>query len=403
MKVILWTQRLFNRSFARTGGIQTHISTILDTMQNHQFEVVSNLFPNTKKRENYNDHAVIVRFAPKDYFRLSKKSISWKASSSYSASADILRTKSQKKYIAKSDFDIVHIHDVDASLMRLAGSLNMKSLSKISDIIYELSEIKKPLLMTKHSKYPSHLPEPYHTMEKQLLGQMDGIICISRKEENYVKALYPEKNVWYIPNFVDTNRFNLLDEVEKNNKKNSLNLGGKDIGIIVSRLTEGKGLEMLLDVWAIISKERKNAHLIMVGGGKLHELLVRKSKELGLENHVTFTGQIKNPENYLQAADFYIQASESEGLSISLLEAMSCGLPVVATDVGGTRDVVKDGENGWLIEPSDKDMLKSCIIKILDEDKRMKMSESARETIFKEYNLKSNVEKIENIYKSLIQ
>lgn len=393
MKIAHWNQRFYPLK----GGVESHIAAIVDGMREHQFEIITNMLPNTSKKEKYLENATIIRFPPKDYFRAMKKEVSWKINYSYSATAEMLRTKRQKKYLINSESEIIHVHDVDSSLMRLSANTGFESLGKISDNMYDLSEIKKPIIMTKHFLYSESLPKQYHDLELQLLNQMDEIICVSKKIEKKVREMVPNKKVWHIPNFVDTDRFKPLSLEQREKIRKSMNLQDKIVGIFVGRITEGKGLENLLNAWAIAVKKNKNLTLIVVGDGPKLDVYKNMAIDIGIKNNVMFTGFTDSPENNLQMADFYLQVSESEGLSISLLEAMSCGLPVIATDVGGTREVISSDKIGWLLQPGDSSTLSLKILELID-NYQMFNNESIREVILKNYDLANNVKKISNIY-----
>ena len=398
MKIAHWNQRFYPLK----GGVESHIAAIVNGMKEHQFEIITNLLPNTSKREKYLENATIIRFPPKDYFRAMKKDVSWKINYPYSATAEVLRTKRQKQYLDDSDCDLVHLHDVDSSLMRLSASTGLSSLGKLSDAMYNLSEIHKPILMTKHFLYSESLPKQYREIELQLLNQMDGIICVSKKIENKVREMVPDKNIWHIPNFVDTDKFKPLNPDKRKQARELMSLENKLVGIFVGRITEGKGLDMLLNAWISIVNNHENAMLLIVGGGpRLEEYKIMTIKN-NIQNNVMFVGFSETPEKYFQAADFFIQSSESEGLSISLLEAMACGLPVVATDVGGTSEVVSDGKNGWLVDSGSVDSLIQKIKLIIESEDVQFLRENSRELIISSYEVRNNIRKIEELYTELV-
>ncbi len=123
--------------------------------------------------------------------------------------------------------------------------------------------------------------------------------------------------------------------------------------VSVGRMVPGKGHTFLLSAMKRLADQVPEAHLVLVGDGPLRSRFERQSRDLGLEHKVTFAGQQSPPEvaQWLAAADLFCLFSEYENYSNAALEAMASGLPVLATRVGGFPLQVRDGDNGYLIEP----------------------------------------------------
>ena len=123
--------------------------------------------------------------------------------------------------------------------------------------------------------------------------------------------------------------------------------------VSVGRMVPGKGHAFLLGAMKQLATQVPEAHLVMVGDGPLRSRFERQSRELGLEHRVTFAGRQSPPEvaQWLAAADLFCLFSEYENYSNAALEAMASSLPVLATRVGGFPLQVRDGDNGYLIEP----------------------------------------------------
>jgi glycosyltransferase involved in cell wall biosynthesis len=118
---------------------------------------------------------------------------------------------------------------------------------------------------------------------------------------------------------------------------------------------------------------------------------------------VQFTGQVENALSYLQAADLFVLPSATEGLSNSLLEAMSTGLPVLATSVGGTPDVVTHGENGYLIPPDDLPALQTGLTALLaDPTLSAELGAQGRSRIKKDYSLEAIADRLSGLYRRLL-
>ena len=140
----------------------------------------------------------------------------------------------------------------------------------------------------------------------------------------------------------------------------------------------------------------------MVGDGPLAEELNRHCDRLGLRNHVIFTGRKDNINQYLKSFDIFVLNSETEGLSYAVLEAMACGLPVVATDVGGNSHLIDNEADGFLYPDGDEKALSQILIQIIEnQDVIRSMGEKARNKIIKDYSLESMIQKYFALYMGL--
>lgn len=122
------------------------------------------------------------------------------------------------------------------------------------------------------------------------------------------------------------------------------------------KLNQGKGLDFLLEVWKDFAQRHPEAHLVLVGSGSGNFLSQEDALRAYVDQHalhsqVTFTGYVQNVQAYLQASDLFAFPSENESLSNALIEALACGLPCLASNIGGIPDTVRDQLNGRLLPP----------------------------------------------------
>lgn len=207
----------------------------------------------------------------------------------------------------------------------------------------------------------------------------DSIVLATKEDADYVSTSYaiPKLKSNIIPNYVDTNLFKPI-ELEK--EKNSV--------CFVGRLEAQKNLVNLIK-----AAQGTESNLIFYGEGSLRDELQRLARELGV--CTSFRGRIQNDElpKALNACEIFILPSLHEGNPKALLEAMSCGLPVIGTNVEGINSIIRDNENGMLcgIEP---DSIQSAIKRLSsDTNLRDALGKSARETIVAGYSLQSAIEK----------
>lgn len=227
-----------------------------------------------------------------------------------------------------------------------------------------------------------------------ILKKADGFISISSAiSREYIKSGIRRNALFDIPNGVDVKRFSPVDSVKKKELLNKLAVWGKRTFVYTGRLTKGKGLEYLVLAWKKLVSEVPDIHLILVGSGggyslSCEEELRRFFKENHIEYTVTITGDITNVHEYLQAGDIFVLPSEMEGLSISLLEAMSCGLPCIVSSVVGNLDLIQDGVNGILVPYGDEEKLLEAMKEVLsNKEKNARLGSEARKTVVEKYNI----------------
>lgn len=180
------------------------------------------------------------------------------------------------------------------------------------------------------------------------------------------------KETRVVNNGVDTELFS-FNPIKKN----------QDIIEIITtgRLHKVKNQEQLIRVFSELIQVEPNLRLMVLGEGDTRAALEKQIHELGIIDYVSMPGMKKNVSEYLQQADIYVSTSLTEGLPLSILEAMSCGLPVVATDVGGTKDIVNDGVNGFMISKNDDKALYEAILKlVISKNLRNEMGNNAHLT-----------------------
>lgn len=170
----------------------------------------------------------------------------------------------------------------------------------------------------------------------------------------------------------------------------------------VGRLTEQKGFSDLISATAIARKQIPNLKLILIGDGELRESLQAEAKKLQIEDNVNFTGTVNNVNEYLKQMDLFVSSSLWEGLPTVIMEAMLAGVPVVATSIPGSIDMIKPGVNGWLASPGKPEHLAEVIVEaLLDFESRDSYRRAAMETV-KEFSLEKIAEKYQALYREIM-
>jgi glycosyltransferase involved in cell wall biosynthesis len=226
-------------------------------------------------------------------------------------------------------------------------------------------------------------------------GCADRVTALSEPdlEQQLALRLSPASKYLVVRNGIDAERFV--------GPRPRLIEGGPIIGA-VGRFSEEKGHRYLLEAVAILHRDLPELRLVLVGYGALEEDLKRRCAGLGLEGVVIFAGE-RDSADVLGGFDVFVQPSLYESQGIAILEAMAAGRPVVATDVGGVRDAVRDGETGLLVPPAAPGPLAAAILRVLVEpDLRSRMIDRAGREVRERYSVSMMVDAYAGLYRELL-
>jgi len=264
-----------------------------------------------------------------------------------------------KNIMRLENFDAVHCHSpMGGVLARLAAKA-----TKISPVIYtahgfhffEGAPIINWLL--------------YYPVEKWLSKITDTIITINKEDYNRAQN-FKATEIVYVPGIgIDTKKFR--SNFVNNNTKRLLLGVSQDAFIILSvgELNKNKNHEVIIN--AIAQIDNLNIYYVICGQGERLEYLQRLSKRLNVENRVIFLGFRNDINEIYEIADVFVFPSFREGLSVSLMEAMTAGLPVICSDIRGNQDLIENEKGGYLLNPNDINGF-SKYIKILRDDLLMR-------------------------------
>lgn len=230
--------------------------------------------------------------------------------------------------------------------------------------------------------------------------QVNAFVVISQEIDAELAGVgVPDARRVFIPNGVDTRYFAPLGAEAKLAQRQKLGLpADAPVAIFTGRLAPEKRVQHLIRVWPAVRAAHPDATLLILGVGP-EEAALKQAAGPG----VTFAGRIENVAPYLQAADIFVLPSVAEGLSVAMLEAMSTGLAAVVTRVGGAADVIRPGENGWLIPPDDPAALQEALLALAgDPSQRVEMGQRARACVVDEYSLPVLAKRLRNLYERLI-
>lgn len=178
-------------------------------------------------------------------------------------------------------------------------------------------------------------------------------------------------------------------------------LGTEEIRIIaIGRLTQQKNYKLMLRVFHSVHQNHPEARLRILGDGELREELEQYIRDLGLEDSVSMPGITDKVNQELWNAHIYLLSSEYEGLPLAVLEAMSAGLPIVATKAGGVGDVVADGENGFLLDCDDEAGLVVAVDRLVENAVLRERFSGCSEQMAQEHSIEKHAENYLKLYLS---
>lgn len=293
-----------------------------------------------------------------------------------------------KKIISKEKPDLINAHYASGygTLGRLSG-FNKKLLNVWGSDVYDFpneSKVKKRIIEKNLKSYTAIASTSY---------------CMAEETKKYLED--KSKEIFITPFGVDTKKFKNLN-IEKN--KNELVIG------IVKTLTENYGIEYLIRAIKELEntldiENYKKIRLVIYGKGELKNKLEALTKELQIEDKVIFKGYISNEDvpKALNEMDIFVVPSINESFGVAAVEAMACEIPVIASSVGGLKEVIVDKETGYLVPKKDhKEIAKYLKKLILDKNLRTSLGENGRKRVLENYNWDSNVEYMIKIYEEII-
>ncbi len=297
------------------------------------------------------------------------------------------------KAVVTSDVDLIHFITIPAITDFAAESIIL------------LGRLKKmPIIVNIHGIV---YKKDFHDPERNILRDKLALVSHIRAQiaskvvvnSHYMKRLtssyykIPKNKITVIPNGVDTKGFTPSGD--------KINLDGDPAILYVGKISLEKGIDVLIKALRLLKDDLRKAKLHIVGSGSWMDRAILLAQKLDVHSYIRFHGKV--PHSYLpyvfRGADIFVLPSRVEAFGIVLLEAMACGLPVVASSVGGIPEIVENSENGILVPPNDPVKLSQAIVEIhSDSDLRRKLSANALQTA-----LKYSWENVADIYLKLYQ
>lgn len=283
-------------------------------------------------------------------------------------------------------FDLIHTHGYRADVI---GFMTARAL-------------KVPIVATCHGFITNNTKLMfYNSLDRCILKHFNRVIAVSTDiATSLIESGINEDVIRIIPNAVSLKHDEKCFEDLRRTKRELMGWSSKHFVLgYVGRLSEEKGLGFLIGAVSDLMHSSIPVRLVIIGEGSQRADLELMSKKYGTDTSVIFLGFRDDIHSYLPAFDAFILPSLMEGTPMAMLEAMLCGIPVIASKVGGIPDVVTSGKNGILVSPGSSQEIGAAISLLYkDKDLRMKIGREAQSIVKAEYNVKQWIKKIEAEY-----
>jgi glycosyltransferase involved in cell wall biosynthesis len=307
---------------------------------------------------------------------------------------DIRVLKGLRDIVLQHDINLIHGHDHKSDLFAylLRRWLWRRKLTVVS---------------TAHAWVMLGLKgELYRRLDLSLMGRFDHLIAVSHATKDEMRAAgVPSDLISVIHNGIDTELWSTNRVSGTLREELSLGSAFPVIGY-VGRIMPEKDLETWLRVAGLVGRRFPRAHFVLVGEGKDGETLgqlKRLASELGIGERTHFPGYRSNLLPVYSMFDLFVLSSRREGLPNSILEAMALGVPVVTTDVAGAKELVVDGETGYVFPQGDAEGIARALTDLAEnEPLRKRMSRAGRERVEREFSFSKRLRRIESLYERVL-
>lgn len=270
---------------------------------------------------------------------------------------NIMAVKQLKKIIDNENYEIIHCHTPMGSVVtRLAAKKARKKGTKVIYTAHGFHFYKGAPILNWILFYP---------IEKNLSKYTDTIITINKEDYEFAKRKFKKTVIEYIPGIgLEHQKFDIeLTEEEKKEARKKLGLKANDFVLIYpARLDKNKNQILIIDAMEEIVKKNDNIHLLLPGKDELNNYYQNIVNEKKLNKNIHFLGHRDDIPRLLKISDVSIAVSIREGFGLNLVEALYSGIPVIATNNRGHKDIIENGINGFLINFNKFDIIEKVLL-----------------------------------------
>ena len=297
------------------------------------------------------------------------------------------------RFISNYQPNIIHSHLFEAELISRAVTYpSAKWFSHCHDNMLQMRQFNLSTLFNKF--YLTNFYEKLYLFKRYKINQGTQFIAISNHTLDYFKKVQSLYKVTLMHNAINVDRFKRPSELTRSNSEE---IRFVNIGSFVKK----KNQAFLIDIISAFNKKGIRTKTYFLGDGPARNEVEEKAKILGVSVQCFFEGNVNKVEQYLWNSDIYVHTATYEPLGLVLLEAMIAGLPVVALDGRGNRDLMNDGNNGYLIYDENPNLFVDKILYLWENPEEYERISKNAEKFAKEYDIKNYCEKLITIYKNL--
>lgn len=296
------------------------------------------------------------------------------------------------KFLKREKFDIVHVHtETGGFMLRLSCLIQSKCNTKFVYTPHGMS-------FWKGSSLKSQLV--YRPLERWICSAMDMNLGMNMEEVENLKR-WNKRTAHYVHG-VGLNVARMQNPArsrEQMREEFGLTESDKFIASI-GELDDNKNHITVIKALATLG--RKDFKYVVCGVGPNKDMLLAEAEHMGLKENVILAGYRSDIPDVLNAADIFVFPSFHEGMPVSALEAMVCGLPIICSEIRGNVDIIREGDNGYLFQPSDVETLARKLEYLLDDAEKRKIMGLKNKENVKDFSLESVTEELIRIYKSVL-
>lgn len=296
------------------------------------------------------------------------------------------------KFLKREKFDIVHVHtETGGFMLRLSCLIQSKCNTKFVYTPHGMS-------FWKGSSLKSQLV--YRPLERWICSAMDMNLGMNMEEVENLEQ-WNKRTAHYVHGVgLDVARMqNPVRSREQMREEFGLTESDKFIASI-GELDDNKNHITVIKALATLG--RKDFKYVVCGVGPNKDMLLAEAEHMGLKENVILAGYRSDIPDVLNAADIFVFPSFHEGMPVSALEAMACGLPIICSEIRGNVDIIREGDNGYLFQPSDVETLARKLEYLLDDAEKRKIMGLKNKENVKDFSLESVTEELKRIYKSVL-
>ena len=363
------------------GGLETQLLRLVRTADDHVSFTVSYIGEDASMRSEYETAGV----KPRQVQAGSDSPLRQFSPGTIRELVNVLTT---------SEVEILHVH----------GELYLLVLARLCGRIADI-----PVMGTYHN--PAEGFSRPTQMAEQLTRPLSTVdIAVSRDVERtysgsaqmYTSESDLQRETYTIHNGIDVGKFSReIQAASTEYLERKYDLDNKLVFLNIGRYTEQKNQRALIRAMSAVTdgEPESDVHLFVVGWGPNEDSLKQLAATEGVEDSVTIAGRVENVSEYYSVADCFVLSSQSEGLSVVLLEAMAAGLPVVGTDVSGTAEAIVDGETGAVVTPDSPRELAEKMQEMTAEERRRRLGRNGHQRAREQFS----IERTAQLYTSLYQ